>query len=151
MNGNGQSGSSWGYAVEGRPTMMLQIALRAVLGNESQPQALPECNGEMCDWVRRVADCLRSGRCRTAVLFCRDAGLACCIANKVPGVRAAAVWTVTQAARALQQLGANLLAVEMAERTYFECKEILRLCCAGGACPPQIACVLQELDGHAHR
>lgn len=151
MNSNGQSRSGWGYAVEGRPSTMLQIALRAVQGNGSQPQVLPECNGEMCDWVRRVAECLRIGRCRAAVLFCCDASLSCCIANKVPGVRAAAVWTVTQATNALQQLGANLLVVEMAERTYFECKEILRLCCEGGACPPQIACVLQELDGHAHR
>ena len=60
-------------------------------------------------------------------------------------------WTVTQAARALEQLGANLLVVEMAGRTYFECKEILRLCGDGAACPPGVACILQELDGHAHR
>jgi hypothetical protein len=151
MNGNGQTGPGWGYAVEGRPSMMLQVALRAVHRNGHQPQPLPECNGEACGWVRQVAECLRSGRCRTAVLFCRDACLACCVANKVPGVRAAAVWTVRQAARALEQLGANLLVVEMADRTYFECKELLRLCCDGGVCPPAIACVLEELDGHAHR
>ena len=52
---------------------------------------------------------------------------------------------------ALEQLGANLLVVEMAERTYFECKELLRLCRDGAACPPAVACILQELDGHAHR
>jgi hypothetical protein len=151
MNGNGQTAPGWGYAVEGRPPMMLQVALRATQRNGSQPQLMPECEGETCDWVRRVAECLRSGRCRTAVLFCRDACLACCIANKVPGVRAAAVGTVGQAARALEQLGANLLVVEMADRTYFECKEILRLCGVGAACPPGVACILQELDGHAHR
>jgi len=151
MNGNGQTALGWGYAVEGRPSTMLQVALRAVQRNGHQPQSLPECNGETCGWIRQVAECLRSGRCRTAVLFCRDACLACCIANKVPGVRAAAVWTVGQAARALEQLGANLLVVEMAERTYFECKEMLRLCCDGAACPPAVACILQELDGHAHR
>ena len=151
MNGNGQTVAGWGYAVEGRPSTMLQVALRAAHRNGNQPQTLPECDGEACDWVRRVAECLRSGRCRTAVLFCRDACLACCIANKVPGVRAAAVWTVSQAARALEQLGANLLVVEMAERTYFECKEMLRLCCDGAACPPGVACILQELDGHTHR
>ena len=99
-----------------------------------------------------MAECLRSGRCKTAVLFCNDAGLCFCVANKVPGVRAAAVWTVAQAARALSELGANLLVVEMAGRTYFECKELLRLCGDGAAaCPPGVACVLQELDGHAHR
>ena len=152
MNGNGHVHGDWGCAVEGRPSTMLQVALRAAQRNGAGPQALPECNGEPCGWVRQVAECLRSGCCRTAVLFCHDAGLACCIANKVPGVRAAAVWTVPQAARALEHLGANLLVVEMAERTFFECKELLRLCCDGAAaCPPGVACVLQELDGHAHR
>jgi hypothetical protein len=151
MSDNGQTALGWGYAVEGRPSTMLQVALRAVHRNGNKPQPMPECDGEACGWVRQVAECLRSGRCRTAVLFCRDACLACCVANKVPGVRAAAVWTVVQAARALEQLGANLLVVEMADRTYFECKELLRLCCDGADCPPGVACVLQELDGHAHR
>jgi hypothetical protein len=130
---------------------MLELALRAAARNGHSPQLLPDCRGETCDWVRRVAKCLQSGHCQRAVLFCRDACLACCIANKVPGVRAAAVATVAQAARALEQMGANLLVVEMAERTYFECKELLRLCCDGAACPPGVACVLTELDGHAHR
>jgi hypothetical protein len=151
MNGNGQPEPGWGYAVEGRPSTMLQIALHSVVRNGNQPQALPECDGETCGWVRQVAERLRRGECRTAVLFCNDAGLACCVANKVPGIRAAAVWTVTQAARALEQLGANLLVVEMAGHTYFECKEILRLCREGAACPPALAHVLSELDGHAHR
>ena len=152
MNGNGHKAGGWGYAVEGRPSTMLQVALRAAQRHGHSPQPLPECNGEPCGWVRQVAECLRSGQCQTAVLFCNDAGLACCIANKVPGVRAAAVWTVPQAAQALVRLGANLLVVEIAGRTFFECKELLRLCCDGAAaCPPGVACVLQELDGHAHR
>ena len=83
--------------------------------------------------------------------ICRSGVGASFDANKVPGVRAAAGWTVAQAARALEQFGANLLVVEMADRTYFECKELLRLCCAGADCPPGVACVLEELDGHAHR
>lgn len=151
MNGNGQNVAGWGYAVEGRPSTMLQIALRAAHNNGRSPQSLPECKGERWDWIRELAECLQSGRCRTAVLFCGDAGLCCCIANKVPGVRAATVGTVAQAARALEQFGANLLIVEMADRTYFECKEMLRLCCEGSDCPPNVACILQELDGHAHR
>jgi hypothetical protein len=93
---------------------------------------------------------LRSGQCRAAVLFCADPCLACCLSNKVPGVRAAAVATVAQAVRALERLGANLLVVEPAGRTYFECRQILRLCRAGAACPPEVAGILQELDGHAH-
>ena len=77
MNGNGQSGCAWGYAVEGKPSTMLQIALRSMSRNGTRPELLPECNGNACGWVRQVAECLRSGRCRAAVLFCSDAGLAC--------------------------------------------------------------------------
>ena len=68
MNGNGHNPGAWGYAVEGSPSTMLQVALRAVSRNGNSPQTLPECNGEPCGWVRQVAECLRSGRCQTAVL-----------------------------------------------------------------------------------
>ena len=78
-------------------------------------------------------------------------GLVCCVANKVPGLRAAAVTTVAQAARATHSLGANLLAVEMPGRTYFEVRQILRAVCGAGACPDTVAGTLRELDGHAHR
>lgn len=153
MSANGEARPIWGYAVEGQPAPMLQIALGAVCRNGSAPKTLPACNGEPCTWVRQVAECLKNGQCRVAVLFCQDAGLACCIANKVPGVRAAAVGSIAQANRVLDQLAANLLVVEMQGRTYYEFKELLRLCTAGSpaACPPGVACVLEELDGHAHR
>jgi hypothetical protein len=152
MSKNGQAQPGWGYAVEGRAPALLRAALTGAARNGARPVPLPDCNGEPCSWVRRVAECLRDGRCRAAVLFCDDAGLACCIANKVPGVRAAAVWTVPQAVRVLSQLAANLLVVETTGRTYYEFKELLRLCSAcPSCCPAAVAGVLQELDGHAHR
>jgi hypothetical protein len=153
MNGNGQARPRWAYAVEGKPATMLQVALRSLGRNGVEPQALPTCNGEPCTWFRQVAECLKNGQCQGAVIFCEDPCLACCVANKVPGVRAASVGTVSQAARAVEQLGANLLLVEMAGRTYWEFREILNLCRARtpAACPPGVACVLEELDGHAHR
>jgi hypothetical protein len=90
--------------------------------------------------------------CLGGILFCRDAGLVCCVANKLPGLRAVAVASVAQAARATLAVGANLVAVEMPGRTFFEVRQILRtLCQAGAACPSGLACSLQELDGHAHR
>jgi ribose 5-phosphate isomerase RpiB len=86
------------------------------------------------------------------VVFCEDPGLVCCVANKVAGLRAVAVSTISQAARATLTLNANLLAVEMPGRTYFEVRQILRTLCNGsGICPEGVACTLQELDGHAHR
>jgi hypothetical protein len=150
---NGQAGPYWGCAVEGKPATMLQAALRSLDREGARPQSLPECNGDSCSWVRRIAECLRNGSCRTAVLFCEDPGVACCVANKVKGVRAVAVWSLPQARRAVEHLGANLLVVETAGRTYYEFREFLRLCCQRmpAACPPGVACVLEELDGHAHR
>jgi hypothetical protein len=152
MSANGQAQPRWGYAVEGKPTTMLEIALRSFGRQGHAPQLLPTCNGQPCQWARDVATYLSKGECRIAVLFCLDSCLACCVANKVPGVRAAAVSSVPQASRALRQLGANLLVVEMAGRTYYECRELLKLCYERpSACPDGLACVLEELDGHAHR
>ncbi len=59
--------------------------------------------------------------------------------------------TPAQAARARTTLGANLFAVEMPGRTYFELRQILRVVAAPVACPAELATTLQELDGHAHR
>jgi hypothetical protein len=152
MNGNGRTPVGWAYAVEGKPTTMLAVALESHRRQRTEPQHLPDCNGEPCVWVRDVAACVAAGDCSVGILFCADPGLACCVANKVPGVRAVAVGSVGEAVRALRSLGANLLAVEMAQRTYYECREMLRLCQNNApACPPALACVLQELDGHAHR
>jgi hypothetical protein len=152
MDGNGQADAPWGYAVErGHP--MLEAALCALGRSGVELRALPACRGPACEWARAAAACLARGACRGVVLFCTDALLACCVANKVPGVRAAAVWTVPQAERAVRTLGANLLAVEPDGRTFFEFKHILQLCCtrAAAGCPPVLASVLEELDGHAHR
>ena len=110
------------------------------------------CDGPECDWARTLAECVGRGDCRGGVVFCEDPGLVCCVANKVAGLRAVAVSTIGQAARATLTLNANLLAVEMPGRTYFEVRQILRtLCVSARACPDAIACTLRELDGHAHR
>ena len=151
MNANGHAKPGCGYAIQGRPAPMLEVALRALTRDGISSQGLPECNGSTCDWVRGVAECLRNGQCRAAILFCEDPELACCVANKVAGIRAASVQSVAQATRAVEQLGANVLVVEMAGRTFFEFKELLRLAGNGTVCPPGVACVLGELDGHAHR
>jgi ribose 5-phosphate isomerase RpiB len=105
-----------------------------------------------CSWSHAIAKCVARGECQGGVVFCEDPGVVCCVANKVAGLRAVAVTTVSQAARATRALGANLLAVEMPGRTYFEVRQILRtLCAAGCACPEGTADTLRELDGHAHR
>jgi hypothetical protein len=150
MNAKGQASAGCGYAIQGQPAPMLEVALQAMRRTGSVPQPLPACSGSTCAWVRNIAECLGRQTCGAAVLFCDDPELACCVANKFAGIRAASVSSVSQANRALVDLGANLLIVEMVGRTYFEFKALLALA-GSAACPPGIACALTELDGHAHR
>jgi hypothetical protein len=149
---NAPSGTTRGYATD-RAYPQIAPALLALVREGlclvelavGSPQAPPR-------WSRAVAACLARGECRGAAVFCEDPGLVCCVANKVPGLRAAAVTTVSQAARATLSLGANLLAVEMPGRTYFEVRQILRTICNNAtACPADVADTLGELDGFAHR
>jgi hypothetical protein len=145
--------TAWGYARE-RPHPLITSAVQAL---ERDGLALKElCPGgesAACRWAKAVAECVARGECRGGVVFCGDPGLVCCVANKLPGLRAAAAATVAQAARATLTLGANLLAVEMPGRTFFEVRQILRtLCeCREPACPPGVDCTLKELEGRAHR
>jgi hypothetical protein len=143
---------AWGYAQE-RPHPLVSSALTA-LAREGMALRELAAPGEdlVCRWARAVAECVAAGECVGGVLFCQDPGLACCVANKLAGLRAVAVSTVSQAARATLTLGSNLLVVEMPGRTFFEVRQIFRVLCAGRpACPDGVACTLQELDGHAHR
>jgi len=110
------------------------------------------CRGLLCTWSRALGECVARGECHGGVIFCEDAGLAACVLNKLPGLRAVPVTTVGQAGRATLTLAANVLVVEMPGRTYFEVRQILReLCLAGLPCPDGVAGTLKGLDGHAHR
>jgi ribose 5-phosphate isomerase RpiB len=86
------------------------------------------------------------------ILFYGDPGVACCIANKVAGIRAVAVFNAAQVTQAKTTLGANLFAMNTAGLTYFEVRQMLRSIISDAAkgCD-RIATLLQELDGHAHR
>lgn len=147
-----QPSARWGFGQD-RQHGMVASALTALRRDGIVLHELPGCSGPTCDWARVIADCVARGDCCGGVVFSADPGLICCVANKVPGLRAVPVVTVDQAARATLGLGANVLVVEMPGRTFFEVRQILRLCCTPGSphCPEGVACVLQELDGHAHR
>jgi hypothetical protein len=144
------NGATWGHGQD-RAYPLVRSAVQALAREGVSLREWPECAGPACRWARAVAECVASGECSGGVLFCVDAGLACCVANKVPGLRAAAVTSVQQAARATLALAANLFVVEMPGRTFFEIRQILRTLVGTRACPEGVACTLTELDGHAHR
>jgi hypothetical protein len=154
VTGNGRllrTALAWGCGQD-RPHVLVECALRSLRREGLDIQELP-VGDPVCRWARAVAECVVSGECAGGVLFCADPGLVCCVANKVPGLRAAAVTTVAQAARATLTLAANLLAVEMPGRTFFEVRQIMRTLYVASprGCPDGVACTLEELDGHAHR
>jgi len=147
------SAAAWGYAQE-RPEPAVQSALKSL---ERDGIFLKELrspgDASTCRWAAAVANCVAQGECTGGIVFCQDAGLLCCVANKLAGLRAVPVASAAQAARAALSLGANLVAVELGGRTFFEVRQILRTVCVPGtpACPAGVACTLGELDGHAHR
>src|SRR5439155_13317297 len=115
----------WGYAQDRRHAL-IQSAIQALEREGVTLQELPlQDQSSPCRWAQAVAECVARGECRGGVVFCEDAGLLCCVANKVPGLRAAVANSVGQAARATLTLAANVLAVEMPGRTFFEVRQIL--------------------------
>jgi hypothetical protein len=143
----------WGYGQD-RSHTLVDTAVQTLAREGVHLRPLQNPGDSLpCRWAKAVAECIARGECAGGVVFCEDPGLVCCVANKVPGLRAVAVTTLHQAARATLTLAANLLAVEMPGRTFFEIRQMLRTCCtpSGPGCPDGLACTLRELDGHAHR
>jgi hypothetical protein len=130
---------------------LVASAIQALMREGLTFREWPQPTDLACRWARAVAECVAGGECEGGVLFCADPGLACCVANKVPGLRAVAVTTVQQAARATLSLAANLLVVEMPGRTFYEIRQIMRALLTSRPCPDGVACTLTELDGRAHR
>ena len=89
------------------------------------------------EWNRELTGCHREaagravsalcrGECDAVVIFTGKPEAAVCRANRNPNVRGAAVMTVARIKSLKQQLGANLFAIDPAERTAFELRNLLR-------------------------
>jgi hypothetical protein len=82
------------------------------------------------------------------IVFCVDPLLVCCIANKVKGIRAAALFSSAQTKPAVNGMGVNFLALEIGRQTFFELRQMLRCVCGGPAsCTGAMAEILKELEG----
>jgi ribose 5-phosphate isomerase RpiB len=143
--------SAWAYAQE-QPNPQVSSVIQALKREGLHLKLLqPEAGKEPSRWAKAVADCVARGECKGGLVFCSDPGLVCCVANKVKGLRAAAATNVNQATRAVKTIGANVIAIEMPGPTFFEIRQMVRCLCKPSNCPDLVACVLQELDCHAHR
>lgn len=148
---NKNSPTGWAVAIEGQEAKALSV-VRAFAG-EGRSHLLLEGPGKetKSHWYRSLAE--RIGTLRGVMVFCSDAAVCVCVATKVPGVRPAVAISAAQAARVLLTLGCNFMAIETAGRTFFELRQITRTVCDSGKpeAPPEVATVLKELDGCAHR
>src|SRR5262245_43151140 len=140
---------TWGYFQEEfDPQVMFaatslrkaRVVLRDVMAPESRSQYRV---------VRWIAEAVAVGRYPGVIVFCREPGLWCCVANKIAGVRAVPAVTVAQTRKALDGLGANWIAVESPGRTYYEIRQILRVCALRPATmpPPEVSHAIRDLEG----
>ena len=137
--------SRWAYGQD-RPFAMVGAAVQTLARSGEGWDPL-HAAGSSVAWAAVVAESIANGEYDGIVLFCADPAMATLIANKTPGVRAAAVSTVDQAARATLTIAANLLAVEMPGRTFFEIRHILHLLRESRLpCPAELASLLHERE-----
>ena len=142
--------SRWAYGQD-RPFAMVGAAVQTLARSGEAWNPL-HAAGSAIAWVATVAELVSNGEYDGIVLFCEDPAMAALVANQTPGVRAAAVSTVNQAARATLTIAANLLAVEMPGRTFFEIRHILHLLRESRlGCPAELASVLSEREHDANR
>jgi hypothetical protein len=145
--------TGWALAVESQDTKALSV-IRS-FASEGRAHALlegPDKNTRS-RWYCSLAEQVSNGAARGVMVFCSDATVCICIAAKVPGVRPTVASSAAQTARVLLTLGCNFLAIETVGRTFFELRQITRTVCDSGKpeAPPEVATVLEELDGRAHR
>lgn len=98
---------------------------------------------------KTAGEMVSRGEMKSAVLFCREPEAAACAANKLVGIRAAAVNNMMQAKRVSQSLGANLMVVEMPGRTYFEIRQVILLMMDAKGCPEGTRAQLERLDARS--
>jgi ribose 5-phosphate isomerase RpiB len=98
---------------------------------------------------KSAGELVSRGEMKSAVLFCAEPEAAACAANKLVGIRAAAVNNILQAKRACASLGANLMAVEMPGRTYFEIRQVMFLMMDAKGCHQGNHKLLERLDARS--
>ncbi len=141
----------WLVVVTDKPTPLLSAALTAAQRDASPPRVLVS-DGSGWDWLSEAIGRLTRMELRLVLVFDTRSLLGACLANKAPAIRAAAVVTLDDARRALQDMGANFLLTDQRGKTWFELRQLLRICAeASPHCPDKVAKMLGELERHAHR
>jgi hypothetical protein len=106
-----------------RPSVLVRSAVEGLTRERLAVKEGPAAS------AREAAGRVARGEWAGAVIFTAEPELACCVANKVPGVRAVSVSSIGQMKRVAQTVVPNVVAVEMPGRTFFEVRQVIRECC----------------------
>lgn len=112
------------------PAVAAALDLTAKDGGTEWKRELTGCHREAAG---RAVSALCRGECDAVVIFTGKPEAAVCRANRNPNVRGAAVLTVSRLKSLKEQMGANLFAIDPAERTAFELRNLLRELGSSGA------------------
>jgi hypothetical protein len=148
-----KSSTGWNLAVERNDPRALAV-LKAISGEGKSPTILHgPGNSTRSQWYRSLAEAVSGSNIRGMLAFCVDPEVCICVAAKVAGVRPALAVTPAQTARVLITLGCNFVALETTGRTFYELRQMTRIVTESGKpeAPPELAAVLKEQDGRAHR
>jgi hypothetical protein len=147
------SQAHWRLAQE-RPYPLVQSVADALRRDGVALEAVtPKGDQSLCRWAQSLAEAIARNGSLGLMVFCEDTGLLCCIANKVAGVRAtAALWPPRRSA-CVNALAANLVAVDITSRTFFELKQLVKAVCTSvlPTCSGEIAATIEGLERHARR
>jgi hypothetical protein len=117
--------AGWAYAEETK-SALVDAAVKALRQEGRMLRAMERGTTPLAMWFKTLAVAVACGDPSGVLLFCREPGLAACVANKVDGVRAASVSQASQLASLQKALGPNLLAATIEGRTFFEIRQLLR-------------------------
>jgi hypothetical protein len=142
---------SWGIAVEG-PSVLVASVVKSLAQDGQTLIALENARGDVITWIRMIAALVVRGQPPGAVIVSEHPGLAACVANKIPGLRAVAASQAAEIGALKMALGPNVIVFAALGHTYFELRQLLKLATASPpSCPEAASKSLRELDGHAHR
>jgi hypothetical protein len=143
----------WAYAQERHYPVVIGVMQSLKREGVDIEAAQVSTEAAVCHWARELAESVGRGSWAGVLAFCEDAGLVCCVANKVRGIRATASGAPRNCLSNTHSLGANFIGIEVAGRTFFELKQTVRLACRmeQPKCLGEVARVIGELEGYAHR
>lgn len=133
---------NWSRDVSGRPAMpstqtWLAIVVQSTPAvqtalEDTAPAWRRELVGKPAEAARLAVSAICRGNASGAVAFSAEPHALVCLANRNSRLRGAAVDDASTVRIVMQQMGANLLAVDPAGKSYIELRNILRTCTAGG-------------------